>query len=99
MPLEAPNLDDRRYEDIVAEIVRLKPRFLPEWTDTNDSDPGMALAKLFAWMTDMTLYRLNRVPDRVYVKCCKWWGSNGSRLAPRALSYNSPRPAMMCLRL
>ncbi|WP_299628751.1 putative baseplate assembly protein [uncultured Tateyamaria sp.] len=82
MPLEAPNLDDRRYEDIVAEIVRLKPRFLPEWTDTNDSDPGMALAKLFAWMTDMTLYRLNRVPDRVYVKMLQMLGIERIQASP-----------------
>ena len=32
------------------------------------SDPGVALIELFAWMTEMTLYRLNQVPDRLYVK-------------------------------
>jgi predicted phage baseplate assembly protein len=82
VPLEAPNLDDRRYEDIVAEILRLKPRFLPEWTDCNDSDPGMALAKLFAWMTDMTLYRMNRVPDRVYVKMLQMVGIERIQASP-----------------
>ena len=82
MALEAPNLDDRRYEDIVAEILRLKPRFLPEWTDANDSDPGMALAKLFAWMTDLTLYRLNRVPDRVYIKMLQMVGIERIQASP-----------------
>ncbi|MDJ0628977.1 MAG: putative baseplate assembly protein [Rhodobacter sp.] len=82
MPLEAPNLDDRRYEDIVAEILRLKPRFLPEWTDNNDSDPGIALAKLFAWMTDLTLYRLNRVPDRVYIKMLQMVGIERIQASP-----------------
>ena len=82
MPLEAPNLDDRRYEDIVAELVRLKPRYLPEWTDTSDSDPGMALAKLFAWMTDMTLYRLNRVPDSVYIKMLQMVGIERLQASP-----------------
>ncbi len=82
MPLEAPNLDDRRYEDIVAEILRLKPRFLPEWTDCNDSDPGMALAKLFAWMTDLTLYRMNRVPDRVYIKMLQMVGIERHQATP-----------------
>ena len=82
MPLEAPNLDDRRYEDIVAELIRLKPRYLPEWTDTSDSDPGMALAKLFAWMTDMTLYRLNRVPERVYIKMLQMVGIERLQASP-----------------
>lgn len=82
MPLEAPNLDDRRYEDIVAELIRLKPRFLPEWTDTSDSDPGMALAKLFAWMTDMTLYRLNRVPESVYIKMLQMVGVERLQASP-----------------
>jgi predicted phage baseplate assembly protein len=68
MPLEAPNLDDRRFQDIVDEAIQLIPRFAPEWTDRNDSDPGIAIAKLFAWMTELTLFRLNQVPERAYVK-------------------------------
>lgn len=43
-------------------------RYCPEWTDHNVSDPGVALIELFAWMTDLLLYRVNQVPDKVYVK-------------------------------
>ncbi|KRC81831.1 putative baseplate assembly protein [Sphingomonas sp. Root241] len=68
MPLEAPDLDDRRYGEIVEEALQLIPRFAPEWTDRNDSDPGVAIVKLFAWMTELTLFRLNQVPERAYVK-------------------------------
>ena len=68
MSLPAPNLDDRRFQDIVDEAKRRIPRHCPEWTDHNVSDPGIALVELFAWMTEMTLYRLNQVPDRLYVK-------------------------------
>ncbi len=68
MPLQLPNLDDRTFLDIVAEARALIPRYAPEWTDFNDSDPGMTLVQLFAWMTEMTIYRLNRVPDRLYLK-------------------------------
>ncbi|WP_157217414.1 putative baseplate assembly protein [Flavisphingomonas formosensis] len=68
MPLEAPNLDDRRFPDIVSDASALIPRWAPEWTDRNDSDPGIAIAKLFAWMTELTLFRLNQVPERNYVK-------------------------------
>ena len=68
MSLPSPNLDDRRFQDIVDEAKRRIPRHCPEWTDHNVSDPGVALIELFAWMTEMTLYRLNQVPDRMYVK-------------------------------
>ncbi|SIT58623.1 conserved hypothetical protein [Mesorhizobium prunaredense] len=68
MPLAAPDLDDRRFADLVTEIRTLIPRYAPEWTDHNDSDPGMAIAKLFAWTTELTLWRLNQVPERAYIK-------------------------------
>ncbi len=68
MSLPAPNLDDRRFQDIVDEAKRRITRYCPEWTDHNVSDPGVALIELFAWMTEMILYRVNQVPDRLYVK-------------------------------
>jgi predicted phage baseplate assembly protein len=67
MPLPAPELDDRKFQDIVDEAKRLIPRFCPEWTNHNVSDPGVALIELFAWMSEMVLYRVNQVPDRLYV--------------------------------
>ena len=68
MSLPSPDLDDRRFQDIVDEAKRRINRLCPEWTDHNVSDPGVALIELFAWMTEMTLYRLNQVPDRLYIK-------------------------------
>src|SRR6478672_1623907 len=68
MPLETPKLDDRRFQDIVDEAKSRIPRYCPEWTDHNVSDPGVALIELFAWMTDMLLYRVNQTPDKMYVK-------------------------------
>ena len=65
--IPSPNLDDRTFEDIVQEAIRLIPQYCPEWTNHNPSDPGIALIELFAWMTEMTLYRLNRVPEKNYL--------------------------------
>ena len=68
MALPVPNLDDRRFQDLVDDAKRLVQQRCPEWTDHNVSDPGVTLIELFAWMSDQVLYRLNRVPDRHYVK-------------------------------
>ena len=74
MSLAAPNLDDRRFQDIVDEAKRLIPRFCPEWTDHNVSDPGITLIELFAWMTEMILYRVNQIPDKHYAKFLELMG-------------------------
>ena len=68
MALPVPNLDDRRFQDLVDDAKRMVQQRCPEWTDHNVSDPGVTLIELFAWMTDQVVYRLNRVPDRNYVK-------------------------------
>jgi predicted phage baseplate assembly protein len=67
MALPAPDLDDRRFQDLVDEAKRLVMRRCPEWTDHNVSDPGVTLIETFAYMTDQLLYRLNRVPDRLHL--------------------------------
>ncbi len=67
MALPVPNLDDRRFQDLVDDAKRQIARRSPEWTDHNVSDPGVTLIELFAHMTDQLIYRLNRVPDRQYV--------------------------------
>lgn len=68
MSLPAPNLDDRRFQDLVDDAKRFVQLRCPEWSDHNVSDPGVTLIELFAQMTDQIVYRLNRVPDRNYVK-------------------------------
>jgi len=68
MVLPAPNLDDRSFQDLVDDAKRLVQQRCPEWTDHNVSDPGVTLIEAFAQMVDQLIYRLNRVPDRHYVK-------------------------------
>jgi hypothetical protein len=61
MPLQLPNLDDRTYSDLVEEARSLIPTYAPEWTNHNASDPGITLVELFAYLSEMLIYRLNRV--------------------------------------
>ncbi len=64
MPIPLPNLDDRRWTDLVDEGRTSIPRFAPTWTDHNLHDPGITLIDLFAWLTEMTVFGLNRVTAR-----------------------------------
>ncbi|MCB8983618.1 MAG: putative baseplate assembly protein [Ardenticatenaceae bacterium] len=69
MPLELPVLDDRNFEQLLAETKRRIPAHTPEWTNYNvESDPGITLVQLFAFLTDNLLYRANRIPERNRLK-------------------------------
>lgn len=68
------NLDDRTFDDIFNEALRLIPRYCPEWTNHNTSDPGITLLELFSWMTEMTIYRLNKVPEKIYLSLLELMG-------------------------
>src|ERR1700756_2228452 len=61
-------LDDRTWDDLIDEAKRRIAVKCPDWTDFNPSDPGMTLVELMAWMTETVLYRLNRVPEKNYIK-------------------------------
>jgi hypothetical protein len=89
MSLPVPNLDDRSWKQIVDEAVRLIPRYCPEWTNHNQSDPGVTLLELYAWMTEMVIYRLNKVPEKNFLT---FLDLIGVRLKP-------PEPARVVLEL
>jgi predicted phage baseplate assembly protein len=67
MTIEEVMLDDRRFEDLLEESHALVKQSCPEWTDAKASDPGITLIELFAWMTDMLSYRINRLPEKIHV--------------------------------
>jgi len=89
--IPAPNLDDRTFEDIVQEAITLIPKYCPEWTNHNATDPGVTLIELFAWMTEMVIYRLNKVTDKNYLAFLELMG----------IHQQPPQPAqaLLCFRL
>ncbi len=66
--LPIPNLDDRRFDDLMKEAATLIPIYDREWTNHNPSDPGITLLELFAWLSEMLIYRINKVPEENYRK-------------------------------
>ena len=61
MPLELPNLDDLTWQEL-TELGRASiPGWAPEWTNHNAADPGITLLELFAYLTEILIYRVNRI--------------------------------------
>jgi predicted phage baseplate assembly protein len=79
MPVPLPSLDDRRWSDLVEEGRALIPFYGPEWTDHNAHCPGITFLELLAWITEMDVYQVNRVPDS-HVR--KFLALVGSQLSP-----------------
>jgi Baseplate J-like protein/DNA polymerase III beta subunit, N-terminal domain len=61
MAIPAPQLDSRTWTELIAEAESLLPGLAPEWTDYNLHDPGITLVELLAWLTELQLYRVDRV--------------------------------------
>ncbi|MEM7049069.1 MAG: putative baseplate assembly protein [Acidobacteriota bacterium] len=74
MSLKAPNLDDRDFEALMAEAKRRVAQECPDWTDHSPGDPGTVLLELFAHLTEVMIYRINRLPEKVYVELLKLLG-------------------------
>jgi predicted phage baseplate assembly protein len=93
MPIVAPNLDDRTYDDLVEQARSLIPRYMPEWTNHNDSDPGITMMQLFAWFTDLLVYRVNQVPDLNYIKFLQLLGIQAKPASPASadLTFTTAR--------
>ncbi len=89
MPLNnaIPQIDDRRYDSLLAEvrtrIARYTPEWTPVWTDVNDSDPGITMVQVFAWLAEMLTYRMSQVPELNYIKFLQLLG----------IELNSAEPA------
>lgn len=68
VPLPVPNLDDRDFDQLMAEARALIAAKSPEWTDLSPGDPGVTLLEVFAYLTDTLLYRVNRIPEKAFVQ-------------------------------
>ncbi len=78
MPLadKEPKLDDRTFEELYRDLRLRIPRYSKgEWTNFNDSDPGITLVQLFAWLSEMMLARMNQIPAKNYFKFLKLLGA------------------------
>jgi len=62
--LPLPDLDDRRFDDLVAELQARLAAQVPDMAPLAPGDPVHALVDLFAWLAESVIYRANRIPER-----------------------------------
>jgi predicted phage baseplate assembly protein len=68
VPIDLPDLDTLQYASVRDMLIGQIPIVAPEWTDFNDSDPGIALIQLFAYVADQLGFRMNQIPERNYLE-------------------------------
>src|SRR2546430_1582756 len=74
MALTSPILDNRTYEQLREELIRRIPVYASEWTDYNESNPGVALLELFSYLGESLLYRFNQIPETTRIEFLRLLG-------------------------
>ena len=57
------DLSDVDWEELTRELSNRVAVFVPDWTEHEDSDPGITLVQLFAFLTESLLYRTDLSPE------------------------------------
>ncbi len=52
MPLRLATLDDPAYKEFLVEALSRIPVHTPEWTNVRESDPGIVLVTLLAFLSE-----------------------------------------------
>ncbi len=63
IPLNAPPVDDRDNNAVLAEVENRRPAYVPAWTPS-DRSAGAALSQVYSRLVEAVLERLNQVPSR-----------------------------------
>jgi hypothetical protein len=64
IPGVATSPDEQTWSSIAADFRRTLDSHTPEWTDVNDSDPGVTILEMFAFLSESLLYRAGQIPER-----------------------------------
>jgi DNA-binding protein YbaB len=96
--LPAPELDDKRFAELVEAAKARIPVYAPEWTDHNIHDPGITFIELFAWLTEMQIYHLDQVTEKSRRKFLKLLGMKPrSAIAAKAdVTFSLPDEYTAC---
>jgi hypothetical protein len=62
-----PVIDPRKASDLFRSLREMVSHYTPEWPAKDDDDPGVALLKIFSFIGEGVISRLNRAPDRNFL--------------------------------
>jgi phage tail-like protein len=72
--------------DVIARLQRLVEQVPLNWTDNNQSDPGIALLELLAWLAEALAFRAQQAPERGTLAAARL------AAASLALAHNGRQP-------
>lgn len=89
------DLDDKSYQEIEADAVFQIPGHCPDWTNYNQSDPGIMLLGLLAWLKEIQQYHISRLGGWKRQKFLKLLGISVQHALPAQGSVSVEWPAGM----
>ncbi|MEM7077158.1 MAG: baseplate J/gp47 family protein [Pseudomonadota bacterium] len=93
MSIERINLDDRTFDQLVeAAVAKVRERSA-NWNDLSVNDPGRILIEAFAYLTENMIYRLNRLPEKVFVELVRLLGVHVNPPSSASVTLQFTRPA------
>lgn len=89
------NLDDKSYQEIEADAVFQIPGRCPDWTNYNQSDPGMLLVGLLSWLKEIQQYHISQLCGWKRQKYLKLFGISMNHALPARGAVSVELPAGM----
>lgn len=88
--LNSVNLNDKSYEELLAEAIAHIPLYSREWTNFNVSDPGITLLQNLTAFQLLQQESINDVPEKVQRKLLKLLGCVGRENRPATALIQAP---------
>ena len=70
------NLDDKSYQEIESDAIFQIPGECPDWTNYNQSDPGIMLIGLLSWLKEIQQYQISQLCGWKRQKYLKLFGTS-----------------------
>ena len=87
------NLDDKSYREIEEDAIFRIPGECPEWTNYNQSDPGMMLIGLLSWLKEIQQYHISQIGGWKRQKYLKLLGTSMEHACPAKGAVSVELPA------
>ena len=80
--LNSINLDDRSFEDILAEAISQIPLYSDEWTNFNHSDPGITVLQNLSAFSMLQQSAINEITEPIQRSLLRLLGFEAAKDKP-----------------